>query len=80
MTKLEIKELNLSDRIKQYESEYETIVPREQHLIIRIDGHHFSSFTRGFNKPFDAALNNAMVSTAKDLHYFLCIPTSTLNN
>ena len=68
MTKLEIKELNLGDRIKQYESQCETTIPKESHLIVRIDGHHFSSFTKGFNKPFDTALSNAMVSTAKDLH------------
>jgi tRNA(His) 5'-end guanylyltransferase len=61
-------QMNLGDRIKQYESEYETIIPRESHLIVRIDGHHFSSFTKGFNKPFDVALSNAMVQTAKDLH------------
>lgn len=59
---------SLGDRIKDYEQSYEEIIPRTEHLIVRIDGHHFSSFTKGFKKPFDKAITNAMIATTKDLH------------
>ena len=54
---------SLGDRITNYATDVNYIVPKEEHLIVRIDGHHFSSFTRGFDKPFDVALSNAMVQT-----------------
>ena len=59
---------SLGDRITNYASDVNYIIPKEEHLIIRIDGHHFSSFTKGFDKPFDTALSNAMIQTTKDLH------------
>ena len=58
---------SLGDRIKKYEAEYETEISPESELIVRIDGHHFSAFTKGFDKPFDAALSEAMVRTTEDL-------------
>lgn len=59
---------SLGDRITNYATAVNYNIPKEECLICRIDGHHFSSFTRGFDKPFDAALSNAMVLTTKDLH------------
>ena len=59
---------SLGDRISNYASEVNYIIPKEEHLIIRIDGHHFSKYTLGFDKPFDTALSNAMIQTTKDLH------------
>ncbi len=59
---------SLGDRITNYTTGVNYIVPKEEHLIVRIDGHHFSSFTKGFDKPFDTALSNAMISTTRDLH------------
>ena len=59
---------SLGDRITNYATGVNYIVPKEEHLIVRIDGHHFSSFTKGFDKPFDTALSNAMVATTRDLH------------
>lgn len=59
---------SLGDRITNYASAVNYIIPKEEHLICRIDGHHFSSFTQGFDKPFDSALSNAMIQTTKDLH------------
>jgi tRNA(His) 5'-end guanylyltransferase len=59
---------SLGDRITNYATGVNYIVPKEEHLIVRIDGHHFSSFTKGFDKPFDTALSNAMISTTRDLH------------
>ena len=58
---------SLGDRIKRYESQYEMDISPESEIIVRIDGHHFSAFTKGFNKPFDAALSEAMVRTTEDL-------------
>lgn len=40
---------------------------RERHLILRIDGHKFSTFTQGFDKPFDLDIIEAMCRTAEDL-------------
>ena len=59
---------SLGDRITNYATEVNYIIPKEEYLICRIDGHHFSSFTKGFDKPFDTALSNAMVATTRDLH------------
>lgn len=58
---------SLGGRLKGYESEFEMIIPSENHLMIRIDGHHFSSFTKGFKKPFDNILSETMVKTTEDL-------------
>ena len=59
---------SLGDRISNYASAVNYIIPKEEYLICRIDGHHFSSFTKGFDKPFDSALSTAMISTTRDLH------------
>jgi tRNA(His) guanylyltransferase len=59
---------SLGDRIANYASAVNYIIPKEEYLICRIDGHHFSSFTKGFDKPFDTALSNAMIATTRDLH------------
>ena len=63
----ELNKESLGDRIKRYESQYEMDISPESEIIVRIDGHHFSAFTKGFNKPFDAALSEAMVRTTEDL-------------
>lgn len=59
---------SLGDRITNYAAAVNYIIPKEEYLICRIDGHHFSSFTKGFDKPFDSALSTAMISTTRDLH------------
>ena len=44
---------------------------RDRHLALRIDGHKFSTFTQGFDKPFDLDIMEAMCRTAEDvLKYF----------
>lgn len=63
-TKLDIP---LGERLKGYESDYETSVEPEKHIIVRIDGHKFSKFTKGFKKPFDEILSKAMELTTIDL-------------
>ena len=64
----------LGDRMKSYEAEplkhdgSDYVLPNQGEILIaRIDGHNFSTFTRGFEKPFDLRLTYAMVSTAQDL-------------
>lgn len=58
---------SLGGRIKGYESAFEMEVDSECPIIIRIDGHHFSGFTKGFSKPFDIPLAKSMIETTKDL-------------
>lgn len=60
--------LRLNARMKEY---YEQITQikllRRTPVAIRIDGKSFHSFTKGFNKPFDAILVSSMQETAKKL-------------
>lgn len=58
---------SLGGRLKGYEAEYEREIEPESHIIVRIDGHKFSKFTKGFEKPFDDILSKAMELTTKDL-------------
>lgn len=46
------------ERIKAYESEYEQRIPYNEYIIVRIDGHKFSRFTKGFKRPFDTILSD----------------------
>ena len=59
---------NLGTRMKEY---YEAIpkvrLMRRTPVAIRIDGKAFHTFTRGFAKPFDEVLGNAMVRTMEYL-------------
>lgn len=59
--------MNLGQRMKQYEYVSRTYLPPRLPIIIRIDGRSFHTFTRGFNKPFDAILSSSMINTAKYL-------------
>jgi tRNA(His) 5'-end guanylyltransferase len=58
---------NLGDRMKAYEQEYNTTVSNDNHLLIRLDGHKFSTFTKEFIRPFDEVIYDCMISTTKDL-------------
>jgi len=59
---------SLGDRMKNYyEAIPNTKLVRRMPVIIRIDGKAFHTFTRGFNKPYDIVLSNAMIRTMKDL-------------
>ena len=57
---------SLGGRMKKYE-EKEVILDSHLPIVVRIDGHHFSKFTRGFKKPFDPILSSVMESTTKDV-------------
>ena len=58
---------NLGDRMKTYENVTRTYLTRRTPVIIRIDGKAFHSFTKGFEKPFDSVLVEAMQQTMKYL-------------
>lgn len=58
---------SLGDRMKSYEAPYmQRTVPRIP-MVIRVDGSHFHSFTRGFAEPFDPVLIASMQETMLDL-------------
>ncbi|KAF7312467.1 Thg1 domain-containing protein [Mycena indigotica] len=57
----------LASRMKSYETATDIQLPADKPAIIRIDGHAFSTFTRGFEKPFDERIHTAMAATASDL-------------
>ena len=59
---------NLGTRMKEYyEAIPKTRLMRRTPVAIRIDGKAFHTFTRGFAKPFDEVLGNAMVRTMEYL-------------
>lgn len=63
----ELKTIPLDTRMKMYESQFESIINPYESYIVRMDGRSFSTFTKGFKKPFDMNFINAMRLTAKDL-------------
>lgn len=59
---------NLGTRMKHfYEQVPKYRLMRRTPVAIRIDGKAFHTFTRGFQKPFDEVLGNAMVHTMEYL-------------
>jgi tRNA(His) 5'-end guanylyltransferase len=54
--------------MKQYEAVSKSCLIRRTPVIIRLDGCHFHTFTKGFVKPFDEVLMCSMIRTMK----FLC--------
>jgi len=58
---------SLGDRLKGYESDYEILIDPKNHIVVRLDCHKFSKFTKGFNIPFDEVLHKTMIETTKDL-------------
>ena len=59
-----MKKDNLGDRMKNnYENRAKTQLLRRTPVIIRLDGKAFHTFTRGFEKPFDDILTEAMQQT-----------------
>ena len=61
------KKDSLGDRMKGYEQVSKTSLVKRMPVAIRIDGRAFHTFTRGFNKPYDAVLSHAMRNTMKYL-------------
>lgn len=53
---------SLGDRVKRYESTYNSVMTPRSVVMIRVDGKAFHTFTRGCDKPFDQKLIDSMVS------------------
>jgi tRNA(His) guanylyltransferase len=66
-TEKKFDEETLGGRLKGYEADFESTVPYDQYIVVRIDGHKFSKFTKGFTKPYDSVLSKSMEETTKDL-------------
>lgn len=58
---------DLGSRMKNYENVSKTSLMNRIPVAIRIDGKAFHTFTRGFQKPFDPVLMDAMQKTMKYL-------------
>lgn len=58
---------SLGDRMKTYEDVTRTHLTRRTPVIIRLDGCHFRTFTRGMDKPYDEVLCKSMQDTMKYL-------------
>lgn len=57
----------MGSRMKEYEAATQSYLQPNQPIMMRLDGHTFSKFTRGFKKPYDPRLHEAMVQTTCDL-------------
>ena len=57
----------IGDRMKAYENVNRTYLTRRLPMILRLDGCHFHSYTKEFNKPFDRIFSEAMWETARKL-------------
>jgi tRNA(His) guanylyltransferase len=58
----------LGDRMKDfYENRTRTFLPRRCYALIRIDGAHFHTYTKGLKRPFDDGLIDDMNNTAEYL-------------
>jgi len=58
---------SLGDRMKTYENVTRNYLTRRTPVIVRVDGCHFHSFTKKFDKPYDLILNKTMTDTMKYL-------------
>lgn len=57
----------LEERMKRYEEAYSSKLTIRTPIIIRVDGWHFKSFTKGFEKPFDKTFRQCMYNTMLSL-------------
>jgi tRNA(His) 5'-end guanylyltransferase len=62
-----VKKDSLGDRMKTYEAVPKNYLTRRTPVIIRLDGCHAHSFTRGLRKPFDDVFIPSMQETMKYL-------------
>lgn len=59
---------DLGTRMKEfYENRTRTYLTRRTNTIIRLDGKAFHTFTKGFQRPYDIGLSNAMDETCRYL-------------
>ena len=59
---------NLDKRMKRYEASSDIVLTRRMPVVLRFDGSHFHTFTKGFQKPFD----EIMMKTMQDTMIALC--------
>ena len=59
--------ISLGDRMKQYERDYQHQLKGTRPVIVRLDGHNFSKFTKFLQKPLDVRFHFCMENTCKDL-------------
>ena len=55
----------LGDRMKRYEFASKILLSRRTYTIIRVDGCHFHTYSKGFKKPFDPIIIDAMQVATK---------------
>jgi len=67
MAKKNSRTESLGTRMKEYEKMSESVISPNDHLIMRIDGHKFSKFTKNMKKPFDDIFSKAMELASIDL-------------
>jgi len=53
--------------MKQYEVDTGSVVNLSRPVVVRLDGHCFRTYTRGFRRPYDVRIHRAMTGTAADL-------------
>jgi len=58
---------SLGDRMKAYEESTRSYIDHKLPLIMRLDGHSFSKFTRGLKKPYEEWLHKIMVKVTATL-------------
>jgi tRNA(His) 5'-end guanylyltransferase len=51
--------------MKRYEATSKILLSRRSYVIVRVDGAHFHTYTKGFNKPFDEDIIAAMQFATK---------------
>jgi hypothetical protein len=58
----------LGDDMKRYEdATCAAVADLSKVCVVRLDGHCFHTYTRGFRRPYDVRIHDAMVLTATDL-------------
>lgn len=62
-----MKYTSLDVRMKRYEAVSDIVLMRRTPVILRFDGSHFHTYTRGFEKPFDNVMMETMQRTMEAL-------------
>ncbi len=58
---------SLGDRLKKFENVNRFCLPIRTPLIVRLDGCHFSNYTKGFEKPYSSIIRDAFIHTSQHL-------------
>lgn len=58
---------NLGDRMKAYEAAASTMLPPRMPMLIRVDGRAFHTYTRGFDRPWDVRIRDALTEVGAAL-------------